>query len=161
MFCVDKIKCEHLAILSDLKSCQFAPRRVMFILCVCCQIEDSQIISHKIIPVSHHNILTVTNEGSFFCRFFFLFLLVHKSEFLKTLSRIIYQRILMWSRTEWRVYLYVERRIPSLEYLVKYSRTPIRRLRIRIILNKMIDKKDRSHYHRPYHLEPFFINFKF
>ena len=26
MFCVDKIKYEHLAILSNLKSCQFAPQ---------------------------------------------------------------------------------------------------------------------------------------
>ena len=56
MFCVDKIKCEHLAMLSDLKSCQFAPRIVIFILCICCQFEDSQIILPEIIPVSHHNI---------------------------------------------------------------------------------------------------------
>ena len=55
-FCVDKIKYEHLAILSNLKSCQFAPRIVIFNLCICCQFEDSQIISPKIIPVSHHNI---------------------------------------------------------------------------------------------------------
>ena len=30
MFCVDKIKHEHLAILSNLKSCRFAPRIVIF-----------------------------------------------------------------------------------------------------------------------------------
>ena len=34
MFCVDKIKYEHLAILSNLKSCQFAPRIVIFNLCI-------------------------------------------------------------------------------------------------------------------------------
>ena len=37
MFCVDKIEYEHLAILSNLKSCQFAPRIVIFNLCICCQ----------------------------------------------------------------------------------------------------------------------------
>ena len=50
MFCVDKIKYEHLAILSNLKSCQFAPRIVIFNLCICCQFEDSQIILPNIIP---------------------------------------------------------------------------------------------------------------
>ena len=55
-FCVDKIKYEHLTILSNLKSCQFAPRIVIFNLCVCCQFEDLQIISPKIIPMSHGNI---------------------------------------------------------------------------------------------------------
>ena len=37
MFCVDKMKYmyEHLAILSNLKSCQFAPRIVIFNLCIC------------------------------------------------------------------------------------------------------------------------------
>ena len=49
MFCVGKIKYEHLAILSDLKSCQFAPRIVIFF-------EGLQIISPKIILMSHHNI---------------------------------------------------------------------------------------------------------
>ena len=56
MFCVEKIEYEHLAILSNLKSCKFAPRRVIFNLCICCQFEDSQTISPKIIPMSHHNI---------------------------------------------------------------------------------------------------------
>ena len=58
MFCVDNIKYEHLAILSDLKSCQFTPRIVIFNLCinVCCQFKDLQIISPKIIPMSHQNI---------------------------------------------------------------------------------------------------------
>ena len=56
MFCVDKIKYEHLAILSNLKSCQFAPRILIFNLCICCQFEDSQIILPKIIPMSHRNI---------------------------------------------------------------------------------------------------------
>ena len=55
-FCVDKINYEHLAILSNLKSCQFAPRIVIFNLCICCQFEDQQIISPKIIPMSHRNI---------------------------------------------------------------------------------------------------------
>ena len=39
-----------------LKSCQFAPKVVIFNLCICCQFEDSQIISPKIIPMSHRNI---------------------------------------------------------------------------------------------------------
>ena len=56
MFCVDKIKYEHLAILSNLKSCQFAPKIVIFNLFICCQFEDSQIISPKIIPMSRRNI---------------------------------------------------------------------------------------------------------
>ena len=56
MFCVDKIKYEHLAILSNLKSCQFAPRIVIFNLWICCQFEDLKIISPKIIPMSHRNI---------------------------------------------------------------------------------------------------------
>ena len=54
LFCVDKIKYEHLAILSNLKSCQFAPR--IFCIYICCQFEDSQIISPKIIPMCHRNI---------------------------------------------------------------------------------------------------------
>ena len=53
---LDKIMYEHLAILSNLNSCQFAPIRVIFNLCICCQFEDSQIISPKIIPMSHRNI---------------------------------------------------------------------------------------------------------
>ena len=56
MFWVDKIKYEHLAILSNLKSCQFAPRIVIFILCICCQFEDLQNISPKIIPMGNRNI---------------------------------------------------------------------------------------------------------
>ena len=47
---------EHLAILSNLKSCQFAPRIAIFNFCICCQFEDSQIILPKTIPMSHHNI---------------------------------------------------------------------------------------------------------
>ena len=76
MFYVDKIKYEHLAILSNLKSCQFAPRIVIFNLCICCQFEDSQIISPEIIPMSHRNITCrlykPTNEGSFFAASFSL-----------------------------------------------------------------------------------------
>ena len=56
MFCVEKIKYEHLAILSNLKSCQFAPRIVIFNLCICCQFEDWQIILPRIIPMNHRNI---------------------------------------------------------------------------------------------------------
>ena len=56
MLWVDTIKYERLAILSNLKSCQFAPEIVIFNLCICCQFEDSQIISRKIIPISHRNI---------------------------------------------------------------------------------------------------------
>ena len=69
MFCVDKIKYEHLAILSNLKSCQFASKIVIFNICICCQFEDLQIISPKIIPMNH---LTVTNEGSLFAVYFSL-----------------------------------------------------------------------------------------
>ena len=70
LFCVDKIKYEHLAILSNLNSCQFAAEIVIFNLCICCQFEDSQIISPKILPMSHSQHLTVTNEGSFFAENF-------------------------------------------------------------------------------------------
>ena len=49
-------KYKHLTILSNLKSCQFAPRIMIFHLCICCQFEDSQIISPKTIPMSHRNI---------------------------------------------------------------------------------------------------------
>ena len=57
MCCVDKVNHEHLAILSDLKSCQFATRIVCDLQSVyMSQFEDSQIISPKLIPVSHHNI---------------------------------------------------------------------------------------------------------
>ena len=55
MFWVDKIKYEHLAILTNLKSCQFAPRIVIFNLCICRQFEDLQIMKPKIIPMSHRN----------------------------------------------------------------------------------------------------------
>ena len=67
MFCVDKIKYEHLAILYNLKSCQFAPRIAIFNLCICCQFEDSQIIMLKIIPMSHLNIYC-DKLGLIFCR---------------------------------------------------------------------------------------------
>ena len=56
MFCVDKINYEHLAILSNLNSSQFAPKIVIFNLFICCQFEDSQIISPKIIHMSRRNI---------------------------------------------------------------------------------------------------------
>ena len=56
MFCVDKIKYQHLAILSNLKSCQFAPKIVICNVCICCQFEDSQNIWPKILPMSHRNI---------------------------------------------------------------------------------------------------------
>ena len=55
VYSVDKIKYEHLAILFNLKSCQFAPKIVIFNLCICCQFEDSQIILPKVIPMSHRN----------------------------------------------------------------------------------------------------------
>ena len=74
MYWVNKITYEHLAILSNLKSCQFfKPRIVIFNLCICCQFKDSQIILPKIIPMhepSQH--LIVTNEGSFFAEIFSL-----------------------------------------------------------------------------------------
>ena len=81
MFWVDKIKYEHLAILSNLKSCQFAPRIVIFNLCICCQFEDLKIISPKIIPMSHRYM------RAHFLQNFFLFLLVHKSELLENLIK--------------------------------------------------------------------------
>ena len=55
-FYVDKIKYGHLAIHSNKKISQFAQRIVIFNFCMCCQFEDSEMISPKIIPVSHHNI---------------------------------------------------------------------------------------------------------
>ena len=84
MFCLDKIKYEHLANLFNLKSCQFAPRIAIFNLSMCCQFEDL-----KIIPMSHHNHLTVTNAGSFLCGIFFRFLLVglRNPEFLQNLIK--------------------------------------------------------------------------
>ena len=60
MFCLDKIIYEHLAIFSNLKSCQFALRIAIFNLFMCCQFEDLQIIAPKINPMSHQ-----TNAGSF------------------------------------------------------------------------------------------------
>ena len=86
MFCVDKIKFEHLAILSNLKSCQFAPKIVIFNLCICCQFEDSQIISPKIIPMSNRNI-SLGQMRAHFLQVIFLFLLVHNSEFLENLIK--------------------------------------------------------------------------
>ena len=62
MFCVDKIKYEHLAILSNLKSCQFAPRIVICNLCIYCQFEDLQIISPKIIPMTHEPLQHLTDK---------------------------------------------------------------------------------------------------
>ena len=85
MFWVDKIKYEHLAILSNLKSCQFAHRIVIFNLCICCQFEDLQIISPKIIPMSHRNIYCDKWGLILFCRNFFSFL--HNSEFLENLIK--------------------------------------------------------------------------
>ena len=82
MFCVDKLNYEHLAILSNLKSCQFAPRIVIFNLCICCQFEDSQIILPKIIPMSHHYI-QLWQMRAHFMQNVFLFLSVHNSEFLE------------------------------------------------------------------------------
>ena len=86
MFCVDKIKYEYLAILSNLKSCQFVPS-IVINLCICCQFEDSQLILPKIISYGPLQHLTVTNEGSFFWQKIFLFHLVHNSEFLENLIK--------------------------------------------------------------------------
>ena len=66
MFWVDKIKYEHLAILSNLKSCQFAHRIVIFNLWICCQFEDLQIILSEIIPMSHRNISLLQMRAHFF-----------------------------------------------------------------------------------------------
>ena len=56
-FCVDKIKYEHLAILSYLKSCQFTSKiLVIFNIFLCCQFEDLHIILPKTIPMSQGNI---------------------------------------------------------------------------------------------------------
>ena len=56
MFCVGKINYEHLALLSNLKNCQFGPRIAILNLCICCQFEDLQIILPRIIPMSRYNI---------------------------------------------------------------------------------------------------------
>ena len=101
MFCVDKINYEHLAILSNLKSCQFAPRIVISNLWICCQFEDSQIISPKIIPMSHRNI-NLWWMRAHFMQYIFLILLVHNSEFLENLiNSYVPDHILMWSGTQW------------------------------------------------------------
>ena len=86
MFCVDKIKYENLAILSNLKSCQFTPKIVIFNLFICCQFEDSKIISPKIIPMSRRNI-KLWQIRAHFLQYIFLFLLVHNSEFLENLIK--------------------------------------------------------------------------
>ena len=101
MFCVDKIKYGHLAILSNLKSCQFAPRRVIFNICICCQFEDSQIILPKIIPMMHEpsQHLIVTNEDSCFAENFSLSFRICR----KPNQELLYtsDHIFMWSSTEW------------------------------------------------------------
>ena len=89
MFCVDKMKYEHLAILSNLKSCQFAPNIVIFNLCICCQFEDSQIISPKIIPMSYRN--TVTNEDSFLAVYFSLSFGTKFRNFRKSNQELLHQ----------------------------------------------------------------------
>ena len=66
-FVKDKMKYEHLAILSNLKSCQFAPRIAFFNLSMCCQFEDLQIISPKIILMSLWQMRALS------CRKFFSF----------------------------------------------------------------------------------------
>ena len=86
MFCVNKIKYEHLAILSNLKSCQFAPRIVIFNLCICCHFEDSHIISPKIIPMSHRNIWLWQMRAHFLHKIL-IFILVDNSEFLENLIK--------------------------------------------------------------------------
>ena len=101
MFCVDKIKKEHLAILSNLKSCQFAPKIVIFNLCICCQFEDSQIISPKISPMSQIATFNCDKWGLIFLQYIFLFLLVHNSEFLGNLIKSVPDHILMWSSAQW------------------------------------------------------------
>ena len=72
MFCVDEIKYEHLAILSNIKSCQFALGIVIFNVCICCQFEDLQIISPRIIPMSYQNIWLWQMRAHFFPEFFSL-----------------------------------------------------------------------------------------
>ena len=91
MFCVDKIKYEHLAILSNLKSCQFAPKIMIFNLFICCQFEDSQIISPKIIHMSRRNIY-LWQMRAHFLQYIFLFLLVRNSAiFRKHNQELLYQ----------------------------------------------------------------------
>ena len=104
MFCVDKIKYENFAILSNLKSCQFAPRIVIFNLWICCQFENSQIIWPKKIPMSHCNIY-LWQMRVHFLQIFSFFLLVHKSEVLENIikNKLLYQTT-FWCgiySTEW------------------------------------------------------------
>ena len=90
MFCVDKIKYEHLAILSDLKRCQFAPRIAISYLCICCQFEDSQIILDKIIPhdePSQHLNATKLMRAHFFAEKVSLSFGTYNSEFLEYLVK--------------------------------------------------------------------------
>ena len=63
MVCVDKIKYEHLAILSNLKSCQYAPRnsdlQSLYMLPIWV-FADYFAQNNSYEPLQH---LTVTNEG--------------------------------------------------------------------------------------------------
>ena len=74
MFCLDKIKYEHLIWPSFpiKKVANLHPGIAILNLFMCCQFEDSQIILPKLIPMSHHNMWTVTNEGSFIAENFSL-----------------------------------------------------------------------------------------
>ena len=69
MFWVDKLKYEHLAIISNLKSCQFAPRLVILYMLPIWGFADYFANNNSYEPSQH---LTVTNEGSFFAENFSL-----------------------------------------------------------------------------------------
>ena len=104
MFCVDKITYEHLAILSNLKSCQFAPRIMIFNLSLCCQFDDLQIISaykykNNSCKPSQHLQYNCDKWGLIFCINIGLFLLVHNSEFLDDiLKELLYQNAFQCGR---------------------------------------------------------------
>ena len=92
----DKIEYEHLAILSNLKSCQFAPRIVIFDLCICCQFDDFQIISPKIILWAIATFNCDKRSRAHFLAEIFLFLLVHNSEFLENLIKKLLNQTTFW-----------------------------------------------------------------
>ena len=102
MFCVDKIKYEHLAILSNLKSCQFAARTVIFNLYVANLRIHWLFCLKQFLHVWAIATFNCDKWGLIFGRKFFPFLSVHNLEFLENLIKKLFvsEHILMWSSAE-------------------------------------------------------------
>ena len=102
MFCVDKIKYEHLANLSNLKSYQFTPRIVTFSLCT--YVANLRI--HRLFRLKYFLWAIATFNcdkwGFIFCRKFFSFFWYIIQNFRKPNQELLYQNaFLMWSSAEW------------------------------------------------------------